>query len=205
MYFSHFFQGILLGLGLILPLGPQNLFVLSQGMNRGRMVNVITVVLVASLADTVLIALAVGGISLVIFNIPLLKAGIFLGGILFLSFLAIRSWYKMPNEQSFEEPKTLPILRIVGSTLAISWLNPYALIDAFLTIGSSSTIFSGLPKVFFMTGCITASWIWFMCLGFLGISLGNSLLIRKYQGKVSAIIMVLSIAVLIRAFFHSQQ
>ncbi len=44
-------HGILLALGLILPLGAQNVFVFNQGANQ-KMINALPVVITAGLCDT---------------------------------------------------------------------------------------------------------------------------------------------------------
>jgi L-lysine exporter family protein LysE/ArgO len=54
-------HGAGLALGLILPLGPQNVFVFSQGAVQPRLARALSVVVAASLCDTLLIMLAVLG------------------------------------------------------------------------------------------------------------------------------------------------
>ncbi len=203
MLLSCFLQGVLLGLGLILPLGPQNVFILSQGMAQQRLLNIVVAVLVASLADTTLILLAVGGVSVILLENIVLKYAMLTGGIVFLSHLAIKAWSKQPVVD-LQGHAQVSVMKIIGSTLAISWLNPYALIDSFFTIGSASIVFNETEKLSFVLGCIGASWIWFILLGFAGIRLSEITLLRKYEGKFSAIIMVACIVLLIRGLFQPQ-
>ena len=70
---SAFLHGYLLSFGLILPLGPQNVFVFSQGATQPRLRRALPVVLTAALADTVLILVAVLGVSAVVLTVPWVK------------------------------------------------------------------------------------------------------------------------------------
>ncbi len=54
-------HAVLLALGLILPLGVQNVFVFNQGASQSRFRNALPAVITAGVCDTVLIGLAVGG------------------------------------------------------------------------------------------------------------------------------------------------
>jgi len=201
MLLSCFLQGVLLGLGLILPLGPQNVFILSQGMAKQGLLNIVVAVLVASLADTTLILLAVGGVSVILLENPVLKYAMLTGGIVFLSYLAVKAWFKQPAVD-LQSRAQVSVMKIIGSTLAISWLNPYALIDSFFTIGAASIVFTAAEKLYFVVGCIGASWIWFSFLAFVGIRMSEITLLRKYEGKFSAIIMVACIVLLIRGLLQ---
>ena len=58
-----FLNGLLLGLSLILAIGPQNAFVLRQGL-LGQ--HVMAVVLFCALADALLIAVGVAGLAWVV-------------------------------------------------------------------------------------------------------------------------------------------
>ena len=61
-----FIHGIILAIGLILPLGVQNLFVFTQGVIQPTVLRTLPVVVTASICDTLLIVLAVQGVSLFI-------------------------------------------------------------------------------------------------------------------------------------------
>ena len=56
---SAFIYGYLLFFSLILPLGPQNMFVFSQGATQPQLRRALPVVLTVALADTLLILSAV--------------------------------------------------------------------------------------------------------------------------------------------------
>lgn len=66
-------HGFLLAFGLILPLGAQNVFVFNQGANYKSFKKIIPVIVTAGLCDTLLILLAVFGISLLLNQYPALQ------------------------------------------------------------------------------------------------------------------------------------
>ena len=84
-----FFHGFILALGLILPLGVQNLFVMQQGMLQPRLLQAAPAVVTAALCDTVLICCAVGGMSLVLLELAYLRIGLIALGSLFLFYAGI--------------------------------------------------------------------------------------------------------------------
>ena len=62
-------HGIGLAFGLILPLGVQNVFIFNQGAIHKRFSRALPAVITAGFCDTILILLAVAGVSLIILNL----------------------------------------------------------------------------------------------------------------------------------------
>ena len=90
-------HGAILALGLILPLGAQNVFVFNQGALQPRLVRALPVVVTAGVCDTILIVAAVSGVSLLILTFQWLETIIFAVGILFLIFIGISLWRSNPS------------------------------------------------------------------------------------------------------------
>ena len=61
--FTVVIHALLLAFGLILPLGVQNVFVFNQGANQRTIKQALPVVVTASVCDTILILVAVLGVS----------------------------------------------------------------------------------------------------------------------------------------------
>ncbi len=59
---SHYLHAFILALGLILPLGVQNLFVFNQGVTQPALWRALPAVITAAICDTLLILLAVQGL-----------------------------------------------------------------------------------------------------------------------------------------------
>jgi L-lysine exporter family protein LysE/ArgO len=85
-------HGLILAFGLILPLGVQNVFVFNQGAIQPRWRFVLPVVLTASICDTLLISLAVLGVSAVVLGMAWVKVTLLLSGILFLIYMGYSTW-----------------------------------------------------------------------------------------------------------------
>ena len=93
-----FVHGFILALGLILPLGVQNLFVLQQGMQQLRFRRTLPAVMTAASCDTLLIAGAVSGVSLLLLELLILLRLLRRGGLRTLSRLGDLSHDDRPGE-----------------------------------------------------------------------------------------------------------
>ncbi|MBS0626731.1 MAG: amino acid transporter, partial [Verrucomicrobia bacterium] len=60
-----FFKGIALGLGLVMPLGPLNLYIFNNASLQKRYINILPVILMSALCDLSLILFAVLGVDLI--------------------------------------------------------------------------------------------------------------------------------------------
>ncbi|SPW58653.1 arginine exporter [Escherichia coli] len=79
--FSYYFQGLALGAAMILPLGPQNAFVMNQGIRRQYH---IMIALLCAISDLVLICAGIFGGSALLMQSPWLLALVTWGGVAFL-------------------------------------------------------------------------------------------------------------------------
>ncbi|WP_042463840.1 LysE/ArgO family amino acid transporter [Neobacillus dielmonensis] len=184
-------HGFLLALGLILPLGVQNVFVFNQGAAQPRWLNTLPVVLTAALCDTLLIFLAVFGVSAVVFAINWIQTTILIIGIGFLVFMGYTTWKSKPSV-SGEANQFFSPRKQIAFAASVSLLNPHAIMDTIGVIGTSSLSYTGSAKYSFMIACILVSWIWFLGLSVAGRLLGRMDQSGKMVGilnKISAVIM----------------
>ncbi|OCA84054.1 lysine transporter LysE [Bacillus sp. FJAT-27225] len=187
-----FFHGFVLALGLILPLGVQNVFIFNQGALQPRYINVLPVVLTASLCDTLLISVAVLGVSLLVLGSFWIKAILIGGGFIFLVYMGWTTWNSKPNTKSGSTINKVSLKKQVLFTASVSLLNPHAIMDTVGVIGTSSIQYEGEEKIIFAVTAILVSWIWFFGLSLIGRiagkidKSGNFLLILN---KISAIVM----------------
>lgn len=173
---SPFVTGVVLAFGLILPLGAQNLFIFSQGASHRRLAGAAPAVITAALADTLLILLAVSGISLLLANQPGWQRGLGFAGVLFLLYMGWATWPKRAAEAidtaSATDRETAAAgakaetvwttRRQVAFALSVSLLNPHALLDTIGVIGVAALQFpSPLDRLLFTSACIGVSWLWF--------------------------------------------
>ena len=184
-------HGFILAFGLILPLGVQNVFVFNQGSIHKQYRRVLPVILTASISDTLLITLAVLGISVIVLQVAWLNTLLLSAGILFLIYMGYLTWKSTPAEVSAEQKAFSPQKQITFAA-SVSLLNPHAIMDTVGVIGTSSLNYEGLAKIAFTMACILTSWIWFFALAFAGRQIGrlgqsNGLL--SILNKISAILM----------------
>lgn len=188
---SSILHGIILAFGLILPLGVQNVFVFNQGATQPQFRRALPVILTASICDTLLISLAVLGISVIVLGVYWIKFILLTVGVIFLLIMGYTTWRSKPVSNSSDEKALAPKKQIVFA-MSVSLLNPHAIMDTIGVIGTSSLSYSGIEKLGFTLACIIVSWIWFFSLALIGRQIGrlpNSEGFIILLNKVSALIM----------------
>ncbi|TDM16558.1 amino acid transporter [Macrococcoides canis] len=190
-------HGFLLAFGLILPLGAQNVFVFNQGANHKRFKKIIPVIVTAGLCDTLLILLAVFGVSLLLNQYPTLQLIIYSIGFIFLLYMAWSLWHESPSINADSPPMSAK--KQISFALSVSLLNPHAIMDTIGVIGTNAAMYADAEKIAFTITTISVSWIWFISLGLIGKLVGNIDQEGKFiliLNKVSSIIII-AVAVLI--------
>lgn len=185
-------HGFILALGLILPLGVQNVFIFNQGAIHTRFRRALPAVLTASLCDTLLITLAIWGVSVLVLSFLWVKTALLVAGIVFLLYMGFITWNSKPaaNDEA-PQSKFTPKKQIMFAA-SVSLLNPHAILDTIGVIGTSSLAYSGPEKWAFAIACIVLSWIWFTGLALVGRVTGHfdkSGKIILALNKLSAIFM----------------
>ena len=158
-------EGFALSIGLILALGPQNIFVLRQGLTRSH---VFVSCLVCSLADASLIAAGVLGVGSILSEIEGAQLWISLGAAAFLIGYGILRVLSSMNPEGIEiGGEGEGSLRVtIWSALAFTFLNPHVYLDTLLLIGGASSRFVGDEKIAFGLGAMVASFVFFFSLGY---------------------------------------
>jgi len=183
-------HGAGLAFGLILPLGPQNVFVFSQGAAQPRFARALPAVPTASLCDTLLILLAVLGVSVVVLTVPGVRTALLAAGVLFLVWIGWVTWRSDPGSEAPDAATAgWPVRRQVVFATSVSLLNPHAILDTVAVIGTSSLAYAGAARAAFTAACIAVSWAWFLGLAAAGRAAGSLGGVRRALGKVSAAIM----------------
>ena len=160
----EFIQGILIGFSLIIAIGPQNLFVINQGLKKSF---VLTVVLFCSLSDSILIIIGINLSNFIIdINPNILIILKILGGIwlIFYGLNKIRYIKKNRNLQNINTIES-DFKKTLITLFLITYANPHVYLDTIILIGSISTNFNS--QLFFGIGAVMASFIFFFALGYL--------------------------------------
>lgn len=184
-------HGVILAFGLILPLGVQNVFVFNQGATQKEFNKTLPVIITASICDSILITLAVLGVSVIVLGIYWVKLLLLVVGIIFLFYMGFMTWKSKPATYSTAD-KALSPKKQIAFAASVSLLNPHAIMDTIGVIGTSSLSYTGIGKVAFTIACIATSWIWFFTLALVGRQVGrlnHSGSFITILNKVSALIM----------------
>ena len=164
-----FIQGLIIGFTLIIAIGPQNLFVIRQGLKKSY---VFVVCLICSLSDSILITIGIVLSSYLseisIYLVQILK---YLGS----GWLIIYGINKIKNSFNIENyaliNKIENVKNVIFTTLAFTFLNPHVYLDTVILIGSISLNFD--DKFSFGFGVVISSFIFFYSLGYFSIYLSK--------------------------------
>jgi len=188
---AAFIHGIILAFGLIIPLGMQNVFIFNQGATQPSLRFALPSVLTAFVCDTVLIILAVLGISLIVLEFAWLKLSLFIFGFFFLMYMGWVTWKTKVNSNQAEQ-KAFSVKRQIYFAASVSILNPHAVLDTVGVIGTNSLNYYGHHKLLFCVGCILVSLLWFFGLALVGRfvqKFDKKTFWLNYVNKISALII----------------
>ena len=162
MSISNFIQGFIIGSTLILAIGPQNLYVINQGLKKNF---VFIVVLICSLSDSLLIVCGIYlSNNILSLNTSIITIMKLIGGI----WLILYGINKIKNSRQHEiksnEFNEASFTKVVFTTLAITYANPHVYLDTVILLGSISINFDS--KLYFGLGAICASFVFFFSIGY---------------------------------------
>ena len=162
MSISDFIQGFIIGSTLILAIGPQNLYVINQGLKKNF---VFVVVLICSLSDSLLIVCGIYlSNNILSLNTSIITIMKLIGGI----WLILYGINKIKNSRQHEiksnEFNEASFTKVVFTTLAITYANPHVYLDTVILLGSISINFDS--KLYFGLGAICASFVFFFSIGY---------------------------------------
>lgn len=178
----------MLGAALILPLGPQNAFVMNQGIRRQYH---LMTALLCTLSDVALICAGVFGGSALLMQSPWLLALVTWGGVLFLlwyGFGALKTAFSRDIDLENEETLRQGRGQIIATMLAVTWLNPHVYLDTFVVLGSLGGQLAEMPKRWFALGTISASFLWFFSLALLAAWLAPRLRTATAQRVINILV-----------------
>lgn len=175
-----FVQGMGMGGSLIIAIGAQNAFVFSQGVRRNH---ALTIALICSVCDAVLISLGVTGIGTAVASSPALGSYAALLGAVFLfwyGFGALRSAVRGGSLVDDDIRELVTRRSAVAATLAVTLLNPHVYLDTVVLLGAVSGHYGTESRYLFGAGAMTASFLWFFSL-----SLGGRVLAPLFRSEAA--------------------
>ena len=163
---SFLILGFITSLSLILAIGPQNIFVIEQGIKKQH---IFLICFICSVSDTILIFLGIflfqylgkyfNEITELVFNILLL--------IFLIYFIYTKISEKFRNIEIDKDQRHDERKKIIFKTLAFTYLNPHVYSDTVFFLGNFSKNFSIHYKIYFGIGGSIASFLLFYLLGYL--------------------------------------
>ncbi|WDP90390.1 MAG: amino acid transporter [Desulfobacter sp.] len=174
-----YIQGMGTGAGLIIAIGAQNAFVLSQGVRKNHY---LVIPLICALCDAVLIGAGVTGMGRLLESSPLFSKIAGIGGAAFLFLYGARAFASAARGSSLDTNSSgaTSLKAVVLTTLAVTLLNPHVYIDTVLLLGSIAGQFQAPGHLVFGAGAVTASFLWFFTL-----SIGAGFLAPLFQKRMS--------------------
>ena len=156
-------QGFVIGGSLIIAIGPQNLFVIQQGLKNNY---VFITILICSFSDALLIIIGISLSSMIIeispLTINILK---YIGGF-WLIIYGVKKVLKSKKNNINKKEKFIneKLLIVILNTLMITYVNPHVYIDTIILLGTLSTNFQN--QFLFGLGAILSSFIFFFLIGY---------------------------------------
>jgi len=178
--FPPFYQGLSIGLGLIIAIGAQNSFVLKQGLLKNQ---VFIIALTCSFIDLMFISLGILGLGPLITSDPILLSLVIYSGGAFLIYYGIKSFRNAFKDEILYVSKNnskITMSKAFVTTLAVSLLNPHLYLDTCVLIGSIGAKFQGDDRFYFAAGAISSSFIWFFTMSY-----GARFLLPIFQKPIS--------------------
>ena len=197
-----YLQGFALSAAMILPLGPQNVFVMNQGIRRQYHLMIASL---CALSDIVLILGGIFGGSALLSSSPLLLALVTWGGVGFLLWYgwgAFCTAFSQRLELATAEEMKHSRWRLVVTMLAVTWLNPHVYLDTFVVLGSLGSQLAPDIRSWFALGAVSASVIWFFGLALLASWLAPWLQTQTAQRIINVLVGVVMWAIALQLAWH---
>lgn len=168
-----------MGGGLIVAIGAQNAFVLTQGVRRNHH---LAVAALCTLCDGILIAFGVTGVGTAVASNPTLGQVAAWGGAAFLIWYGLMAFKAVLKGGSLDEDETTAktLRHTLTLTLAVTLLNPHVYLDTIVLMGSVSGQFPTPERYLFGAGAFMASFTWFTVL-----SLGGQMLAPAFKRDIT--------------------
>lgn len=174
-----------MGLAYLAPIGMQNLFVINSALNDSRKRAFLTAIIVACF-DISLSLSCFYGIGSIMEKYDFVKLAILLIGSIVVIKIGI-SLLKSRTENVKRECSSMPIGKTITSACVVTWFNPQAIIDGTMMLGAFHVTLLSSQALPFMSGIISASFLWFTGLIFV-ISLFSKIFRGNNSSKVMAVV-----------------
>lgn len=157
-----FLFGLLFGMATAFPVGVQSFVVMDQGLRFGYP-RVLVGIVTAGLCDSLLIMVGAAGASALL-TAPGNEVGLITVGALFFLVVGVMT-LRASLEDEVVESRARPGA-MVAQTVGVSLFNPHAVFETVGLIGGAIALQAAEDRFAFAAGAISASWVWFVAIGF---------------------------------------
>ena len=198
MIFSYFIFGFLIGSSLIFAIGPQNIFVIEQGLKKEF---TFWVCLICSISDGFLICLGI-----FIFTYyrelisPLIELILNLSLIIFLIFYIYNKFFEKYENIKLNIKEKNHFKNIILKTLGFTFLNPHVYSDTVYLLGNISKNYSFFQKCFFGFGATLSSFVFFFSIGYLSMLFSKNINNHFFYRSVNIFIIIFMTGIIILVF-----
>jgi len=179
-------NGLILMLSLIVAIGPQNAFLLRQAIRREHAWLTASIMLCG---DVIMASLGGFGLGGLLEKYLWMKLILTIFGVIYIFIFGLRILLQINHDKALIADKETNRKNIIAGTLAVTFLNPHAILDTILLIGTMSLQFQGRDKIAFMCGVILASTIWFYGVAWIGQKLSHFLSKPKTWRAIDAFVV----------------
>lgn len=157
----NFFQGFLMGLAYVAPIGLQNLFVINTALTQTRRRAYATAFIVMFFDITLALA-CFFGIGALMSRAQWIEMMVLLAGSIIVIWIGIS--LLRSREESLDSGKdvNIPILKVISTACVVTWFNPQAIIDGTMMLGAFRATLPAAEGLKFISGVAAASCCWFI-------------------------------------------
>ncbi|MBZ0334232.1 arginine exporter protein ArgO [Marinobacter sp. JH2] len=197
--FESYLTGFLVGGGLIVAIGAQNAYVLSQAIRREHHWWSAGVCMIS---DIVLFTLGMFGVSAALTAMPQGLEILRWLGVVFLGWLALQAFIRVGRGRAAltaKQQKRRSLKGVLLTTLAVTLLNPQVYLDTLLlvpAVGAQQSSANG-----FLVGASSASVLWFGGLAWFGSSMAPILSRPRVWRVIDGLIGLMMLAIAMQLAF----
>lgn len=172
-----YLRGILIGFAFVAPIGMQNIYMFNNALSN-KMSKALLYNFLVWFCDALFSFAAFYGIGALISANEIVKIIIMLVGGALTSYIGFNIIRSAKQTAIGSDSKKQTLKQALMTALIVSWGNPQAMIDGTMMLGASRATLTFEQSILFITGVITASFIWDH-----GITIGFNLLRDKLPKK----------------------
>lgn len=181
-----YLRGILVGFAFVAPIGMQNIYMFNNALSN-KMSKALLYNFLVWFCDALFSFAAFYGIGALISANEIVKIIVMLVGGALTSYIGFNIIRSAKQTAIGSDSKKQTLKQALMTALIVSWGNPQAMIDGTMMLGASRATLTFEQSILFITGVVTASFIWDH-----GITIGFNLLRDKLPKKFLLTINLIS-------------